>query len=73
MKWVLLVFSKNRLHCNLHVDFFFLFEASEELFEINKSLKRGITVLFATKASLANAGLSERAFQLWTRNGTVTS
>lgn len=42
--------------------FFFLFEASEELPEVNKCLKCGITVLFATKASLANAGLCERAF-----------
>lgn len=42
--------------------FFFLFEASEELPEVNKCLKCGITVPFATKASLANAGLCERAF-----------
>lgn len=56
-------FSKNRLHCNSQVDFFFfLFEASEELPEVNKCLKCGITVPFATKASLANAGLCERAF-----------
>lgn len=51
---------------------FFLFEASEELPEVNKCLKCGITVLFATKASLANAGLCE-SFQLWTCNDTVTS
>lgn len=62
LQWVLLVFQRTDYIAIHKFIFVFLFEASEELPEVNKCLKCGITVPFATKASLANAGLCERAF-----------